>query len=382
MMLAILALQRRNYKMDKVIVKASPGEQLSKCIEAAGWAQQDLAEIINLPPKTISLLIQNKQAISPDIAIRLGKVFDISADKWLNLQSQYQLQLERNAATGSKEELIDLKTRLYKIMPVAELKKKGWFKNDINTVQGIKNECKRLFGQESIPENFEDSLNKYCARQNRYDKDYTNKYGKIWYTFAILHSQKFELPQYDEKKLHMIANRLNEYTLQQDGIKRIIEDLNNAGVGFFVLKHLEKTYLDGATFLRNGNPFIVYTGRYNRIDNFWFVIAHEIAHIMLHFNLLQTPIFDDLHSSAQDKIEKEADEKASTFLHKETVISEGKKYKQYLSDVRLEEVSNAAGIAKPVALGLLQHEGIVEWRKFTKLKTEVVENIPKEFVMG
>jgi HTH-type transcriptional regulator/antitoxin HigA len=50
--------------------------------------------------------------------------------------------------------------------------------------------------------------------------------------------------------------------------------LNNAGVVFFVLPHLQKTYLDGAAFFVDHTPVIVYTGRYKRIDIFWFTVAH------------------------------------------------------------------------------------------------------------
>ena len=148
------------------------------------------------------------------------------------------------------------------------------------------------------------------------------------------------------------------------------------------LSHLEKTYLDGACFLRGENPIIVITGRYDRIDNFWFVLAHEISHVLLHYNFLEKPILDDLHSEIHDDIESQADNLASNYLHKKDIIENGKRYSKYITPARLEVISRNSGVSVPVALGILQHEGLVDWRQFSKYRETVSELIPKEIVMG
>ena len=59
--------------------------------------------------------------------------------------------------------------------------------------------------------------------------------------------------------------------------------------------------------LPDGSPVIGMTIRYDRLDNFWFVLLHELAHITLHLKSKKSDCyFDDLDSSP-DEIETDAD---------------------------------------------------------------------------
>lgn len=60
--------------------------------------------------------------------------------------------------------------------------------------------------------------------------------------------------------------------------------------------------------LETGNPIIALTLRFDRLDNFWFVLMHELGHVMLHlFDSLNMDFFDEEGNSDSDEIEKEAD---------------------------------------------------------------------------
>jgi len=271
---------------------------------------------------------------------------------------------------------------LRKYMPVAEMKKKGWFLYDVDTVSGIEQECVRVFNQPAVPERSYTQEYKFCARQTKVDYDYTWWYSKTWFEYAKLHAQSIKLPQYDKKKLENIAGKLYEYTLKENGVQKFISDLNACGVGFFSLSHLQKTYLDGAAFICDKNPFIVYTCRYDRIDNFWFVIAHEIAHILHHYSFLNDAFLDDLEKKAEDDREKEADKYAGTYLNQDKVLEVGRQYGRYLNAARLLQISEQTGVSIPVALGMLQHFGILEWRQFSKYKVHAKDFIPNDLIVG
>ena len=61
------------------------------------------------------------------------------------------------------------------------------------------------------------------------------------------------------------------------------EYLHDSGIAFVALRHFPKTYLDGAAMKRkDGKHAVILTLRYDRLDNFWFVLIHELAHIKLH----------------------------------------------------------------------------------------------------
>ena len=68
-----------------------PGEILREEIEARGWTQTDLAEILGRPPRLVNEIIAGKRAISPETAQGLGDAFGTGAQFWMNLESAWQL---------------------------------------------------------------------------------------------------------------------------------------------------------------------------------------------------------------------------------------------------------------------------------------------------
>lgn len=94
--------------------------------------------------------------------------------------------------------------------------------------------------------------------------------------------------------------------------------LKDNGITLIVEKHFEKTKLDGAVIMLNkNNPIIGLTLRYDRIDNFWFTLMHELAHISLHLNKdndLFYDEFDEVKGIEINKMEQEADKLASEAL--------------------------------------------------------------------
>lgn len=73
--------------------------------------------------------------------------------------------------------------------------------------------------------------------------------------------------------------------------------------------------LDGVSFLLDDKiPVIGMTLRYSRLDNFWFVLFHELSHIILHYEKLKTPVLDDLDEESEEDIEMEANSLALSSL--------------------------------------------------------------------
>ena len=82
-----------------------PGEILMEdFIEGFGITQNKLAVSIGVPPRRINEIVHGKRGITADTAIRLARYFGTSDELWMNLQSNYELRLERRAL----QEQIDL----------------------------------------------------------------------------------------------------------------------------------------------------------------------------------------------------------------------------------------------------------------------------------
>lgn len=81
--------------MTKKLKPIHPGEILSKeFLEPLKLSQYRVAKDISVPPRRINEIIKGKRAITADTALRLGRYFGISAEFWMNLQTNYDLQQE------------------------------------------------------------------------------------------------------------------------------------------------------------------------------------------------------------------------------------------------------------------------------------------------
>ena len=63
---------------------------------------------IGVPPRRINEIVHGKRGITADTAVRLAKYFDTSAELWMNLQSQYELRLERRALREQLDNIVPL----------------------------------------------------------------------------------------------------------------------------------------------------------------------------------------------------------------------------------------------------------------------------------
>lgn len=98
----------------------------------------------------------------------------------------------------------------------------------------------------------------------------------------------------------------------EDGPLLAMEYLSKIGIALVIEPHLPKTYLDGAAMkIDNDQPIIGLTLRYDRIDNFWFCLMHELAHVALHLDKYDSHYYDDLEVEYDlDPRESKADELA------------------------------------------------------------------------
>ncbi len=83
-------------------------------------------------------------------------------------------------------------------------------------------------------------------------------------------------------------------SIYDDGPLRAQKMLEDNGITLVVTPHLPKTRVDGVTILKDKkHPIIGLSLRFDRIDNFWFTLLHELAHVSLHLNN-DSVFFDEL----------------------------------------------------------------------------------------
>jgi len=365
----------------KPFINIGPGQIIKREMESLNWSQEDLAEIMGMSPKSISQMINNKQGITTETALLLSKTFSTSPEFWLNLEQHYRLRL---AAMGDIEQETEMKAEIRKHMPLLQMKKKGWISFDRSASSqkdaycrfwNIKEPDFSYYSEEQLP---------LYARQAKEIPVYTGYYTQTWLRKARIEASEIDVGAYNPEGLNNLTGEFSSFTKDRKGIELFIKALKSCGVKFMVLSHLEKTYLDGAAFMDRANPVIVYTGRYKNFDSFWWTMAHELAHVVLHLQDENACFLDNLDDDA-DEIEKEqeADRFAGTLLQVDNILKQASIRKQYFTERHLLILSRQMDLEPSIVLGILQHENVVPYRtRLNGYKFPVLDSIPEKYVKG
>lgn len=68
-----------------------PGQLLASTLEEKKMTQSELARTIGMSLQTVNTLINGKRGMTAAVAVALAKVFDVSPELWMNLQTQFDL---------------------------------------------------------------------------------------------------------------------------------------------------------------------------------------------------------------------------------------------------------------------------------------------------
>jgi HTH-type transcriptional regulator / antitoxin HigA len=360
----------------KAAKKFGPGYFIQEQMDLRHWTQEDLADVMGVSEKHLNKILNDKQPITIDIARLLGEIFDTSAQYWINIDTGYRLWLAQDRT--AREIDVDIKSIIYERMPINDMIKKGWL-NPFKNVNDLKGQVLDFWGWKELDFTILDKHLPCLTRKSEAFNQFNASYALTWYQMACNIANKKKVKKYDPEKLKALYEDLHSYTIRPDGINHFLYELNQSGVKFFVLPHLLKTYLDGAAFYSGNNPVIVYTGRYHRIDNFWFTVAHEIAHILKHLNERIPFILDDLKNGVIDKLEKEANELASKHLKHNDIYSFLEPYLGYLTTSKVEECAEKYQVHPSIIIGKLAHEKKISFSSQTLYKENVLEQIPGSF---
>jgi HTH-type transcriptional regulator/antitoxin HigA len=86
----------------------SPGTILRRELDARGWTQRDLAEILGRPTQAISEIVQGHKRITAETAIELAAALGTSAEVWLQLDAGYRLRTaeERPGTAAARRAIV------------------------------------------------------------------------------------------------------------------------------------------------------------------------------------------------------------------------------------------------------------------------------------
>ena len=265
----------------------APGEYLAEELEARGWSQTELAEILGRPHRVVNEIIAGKRAITPETAKGLSAAFGTSAEFWMNLETAYQL-----SKANIEEKTVSRRARLYGMFPVKELIRRKW----IEASENIEVLEQRFLEFYEMPSMDAKPRFAHAARQTKYDTP-ASMLKLAWLNRAKLVARTVKVSKYSEKALRDAIPALRALIENKEGIEKVSGILASVGVRFVIVEHLPNSKMDGACFW-NGMPVIALSLRFDRVDNFWFNLFHEIDHV-LHGEGKDEPIYELIDQDAE-----------------------------------------------------------------------------------
>lgn len=290
--------EEKVYPMDM----PSPLEAIKFRMEQSGMKAKDLAPYIGSPSK-VSEVLSGKRSLSLSMIRNLVK---------LGIPAEVLLQ-EEGAKLPS-----DAVLQQGRHFPLAEMVKRGWFPNFQGTLAEAKSQLEDLlndFVGPLGPNALMPALNRQHVRDGGNQDEHALTAWRIRVATLALRET---LPAYQPGTVtESFLGELARLSYLTEGPRLAKEFLNKSGIHVIFERHLPKTHLDGAALkLPNGSPVVALTLRHDRLDNFWFTLFHELAHVALHLDKEDVEVFfDDLmEGGKQDRWEQEADNLASGTL--------------------------------------------------------------------
>ena len=243
--------------------------------------------------------------------------------------------------------------------PFNEMFKLNYF---VNFFTGTLNEAK-IRAEELLEQffaNFTPGEQIFCKKTE--NVDFSANALSAWKCHIHLLLDSKELTKFDRDALDdRFFDRVARLSFYSEGPKLVKELLNSYGIHFVIQKHLPKTYLDGAAFmLPNGTPVVALTLRYDRVDNFWFTLLHELAHLKYHVTDTSIGYFDDI--DGQTRLSENAKERQANHLAEEALIPDEVWQKEknellYSCDIaKLEQFARNYQVATAVVAGRIRWE--------------------------
>ncbi len=197
--------------------------------------------------------------------------------------------------------------------PIREMMRRGWIEATslINPEAALREFFALVGGPHTRFVLFRRTLHTRSGRKN-------NREALIAWCARIRHlalQSPPVVPFVRDKISQAFLHELAHLSVLPNGPEEARKFLREYGIALVVEPQLPQMYVDGASImLSTGHPVIGLTLRFDRIDNFWFVLLHELVHVQRHLTE-EDEFVDDLEADAQgDPREDEADQVAGETL--------------------------------------------------------------------
>jgi HTH-type transcriptional regulator/antitoxin HigA len=288
-----------------------PGEFIKEELEARSWIQRDLAYILGVPEQAVNLITSGKRGISPEMAKALGEAFDVDPALFANLQRAFEMSRAR-----APDPSVGKRARLQSVYPLREMIKRGWIQDaEAGLLEAQMAKFLGAANENEIPHL------SYAAKKTSYDNTPPPQLAWLFRVKQI--AAGMALPKYSETGLRAALPSLRALMVDPEAARHVPRILQEVGVRLVFVEGLPNSKIDGAClWLDKQSPVIGMSLRHDRIDNFWFVLRHEIEHV-LQRDGQSTPIVDaelDASATGLPEFEQRANAQSAEFALPEAEV--------------------------------------------------------------
>ena len=336
----LLSMVLERYEEERyALTSVDPVDAITLKMAEMGLSQKDLAKTLGSPSRA-SEILNRRRALSLEHIRILNRELKIPAEVLIG-QSQQSEELSDD----------DLKR-----LPLREMVRRGWFGEAKLDANGSLAQVREFLARVSI------GSNPVFMRRSIYGgiADATRLSTYAWLARVVLRARQ-------QKRLgaRFVASALTSEFIQQvaklscadQGPMLAQEFLAMKGITLVVERELSGMKLDGAVIRDDdGTPVIGLTLRYDRLDNFWFTLMHELAHLQRHFGTQAVAFVDDISNvDSTDLREREADALAAECLIPRAVWSRSDAARLRTSSA-VEALASELRISSAIVAGRIRRE--------------------------
>jgi HTH-type transcriptional regulator / antitoxin HigA len=280
----------------------SPGQFIQALLDQRGWTQRTLSIVLAIGETTVNKITSNKQPVDADLALILEEVFQVPAERFLALQKDLDLAQARIIANPDPGRAT--RALLYGDLPVSEMIKRGWIAaENIRDTKKVEAGLIRFFGVNRLDDI---EILPHAAKKTEVNTPLTPAQLAWLYRVKQIASDMLVAP-YSPQALTVALGKLRKAMVAAEEVAQVPRILMECGVRFVIVESLTSAKIDGVCFwLNERSPVIAMSLRFDRIDNFWFVLRHEIEHVIqMHGTMLDVELEGDRAGTGEGVAEEE-----------------------------------------------------------------------------
>lgn len=347
--------------------KQTPGDVIRGELERLGWTQSDLASVLGKHLPAVSEIIQGKRSITPDMAVSLSAALGKTPEFWATIDAEYRVSLV------DPNPDVERRAKIFSFAPVKEMEKRGWIRS-VDSLSSLEKELTAFFGVENLEQPPKIHAN---ARQPLKTAD-LDPAQVAWCIRGARLASIVDAKTFHADKLNDALPEIRKLMDFPQKSRHVAKVLAEIGVRLVVVEPLSHAPIDGAAlWLADDAPVILVSIRYDRIDCFWFTLAHELAHIVnKDSQSVDSDLVGESKSSDLEEIEQRANKMAAGMLIPQDQLSSFiVRVKPFYSKERIIQFAHRMRVHPGIVAGQLQFRGEIGWHANREMLSKVREHV-------